>query len=84
VAKLFAGAQVAAEAGIVCSAEPGGNPDGAGPIAEDAPAAVSAANGRVQRRLVRAPGSRRRLARSSLLAGFRAMAETWAGGDSSA
>jgi len=30
------------------------------------------------------PGSRRRLARSSLLAGFRAMADTWVNGESRA
>jgi EAL domain-containing protein (putative c-di-GMP-specific phosphodiesterase class I) len=83
VAKLFAGAQAAAEAGIVCAAAPVGDADGAGPI-EVAPPAP---NARPQRRLIPPPGmpgTRRRLARSSLLAGFKAMAHTWADGDSSA
>jgi hypothetical protein len=43
--------------------------------------------GRVQRRPISpngTPGSRRRLARSSLLAGFKAMADTWANGESRA
>jgi hypothetical protein len=30
------------------------------------------------------PGARRRLARSSVLAGFKAMADTWTGGESRA
>jgi diguanylate cyclase len=83
VAKLFAGAQAAAEAGIVCSSLPVGTPNGAGPIeiAAPAPAALP------QRRLIPSPGTRgarRRLARSSLLAGLKAMAETWTGGESRA
>jgi diguanylate cyclase len=82
VAKLFAGAQAAAEAGIVCVSRPVDITDGAGPI-ELVPASVT----RAQRRLIPppgTPGSGRRLARSSLLAGIRAMAETWTGGESRA
>ncbi len=83
VAKLFAGAQVVAEAGIVGASAPVGAPDGAGPIE----VVVPDWNGRVQRRLIpppSTPGSRRRLARSSLLAGVKAIAETWTGGESRA
>jgi hypothetical protein len=83
VAKLFAGAQAAAEAGIVCSSDPVGAPDGAGPLEVAPPTATAPA----QRRLIPAPGvpgARRRLARSSLLAGFKAMADTWVNGESRA
>jgi diguanylate cyclase (GGDEF)-like protein len=83
VAKLFAGAQAAAEAGIVCSSGPVTAPNGAGPIEVLAPVPSPPA----QRRLIPAPstpGSRRRLARSSLVAGFKAMADTWTGGESRA
>jgi predicted signal transduction protein with EAL and GGDEF domain len=85
VAKLFAGAQAAAEAGIVCSSSPVSTPDGAGPIEVLAPAPVPSPP--AQRRLIpppSTPGSRRRLARSSLVAGFKAMADTWTGGESRA
>jgi diguanylate cyclase (GGDEF)-like protein len=83
VAKLFAGAQAAAAAGIVCSSGPVGTPTGAGPIEALQPVPSA----RPQRRLIPAPGtpgSRRRLARSSLIAGVKAMAETWTGGESRA
>jgi diguanylate cyclase (GGDEF)-like protein len=83
VAKLFAGAQAAAEAGIVCSSVPVGTPNGAGPIEIAAP--VPAAQ--PQRRLIPrpgTPGARRRLARSSLLAGIKAVADTWTGAESRA
>jgi hypothetical protein len=83
VAKLFAGAQAAAAAGIVCSSGPVATPNGAGPIQVLAPVAAA----RPQRRLIpppSTPGSRRRLARSSLLAGIKAMADTWTGGESRA
>jgi diguanylate cyclase (GGDEF)-like protein len=83
VEKLFAGAQAAAEAGIVCSAAPLQDANVAGPgiPAQNAPAACPAP---AQRSLIPpsgAPGSRRRLARSSLLAGYRAMADTWVNGE---
>ena len=86
VEKLFAGAEAAAQAGIVCAGAPAAvaNPDGAGPIGA-VPAAGPVPAPR--RRLIPppgTPGSRRRLARSSLMAGFKAMAHTWARGDSSA
>jgi len=84
VEQLFAGAQAAAQAGIVCAGSPGEVPAGAGPI-EFAPAVVHVPAAR--RRLIPPPGlpgSRRRLARSSVAAGLRAMAKTWASGDSSA
>jgi diguanylate cyclase len=83
VAKLFAGALAAAEAGIVCSSVQVGTPTGAGPIEITAP--VPAAG--PPRRLIPPPGTpgrRRRLARSSLLAGIKAMADTWTGGESRA
>ena len=83
VAKLFAGAQAAAEAGILCSSGPVSTPTGAGPIEILPPQP----NPRPQRRLLPAPGTpghRRRLARSSLLAGVKAMADTWANGESHA
>ena len=83
VAKLFAGARAAAEAGIVCSSSPVSAPNGAGPIELVAPVPSV----RAQRRLIPpsgTPGSRRRLARSSLLAGIKAVAETWTGGESRA
>ena len=86
VAKLFAGAQAAAEAGIVCASAPVGAPDGTGPI-EPAPIAEPVRPVAPQRRLIPPPGRpghRRRLARSSVLAGFKAMAETWTGGESRA
>ncbi len=86
VAKLFAGAQPAAEAGIVCVATPTETPADPSPISpvHHAPAEYRS---RGQRRLIPpagAPGSRRRLARSSLLAGVKAMAETWVNGESRA
>jgi diguanylate cyclase len=86
VAKLFAGAQAAAEAGIVCAGAPADGADVVLPPspAQDGPAARWAP---AQRRLIPpagVPGSRRRLARSSLLAGFKAMADTWTGGESRA
>jgi hypothetical protein len=85
VEKLFAGARAAAAAGIVCASGPA--EDGAGPIE---PAAVT--SGQLvpaprPRRLIPppgVPGSRRRLARSSLVAGLKAMAHTWANGESGA
>ncbi len=83
IAKLFAGARAAAEAGIVCVSSPVDLAIGAGPI-ELAPAPAARTQ---QRRLIPppgTPGSRRRLARSSLLAGIRAVAETWTGGESRA
>jgi diguanylate cyclase (GGDEF)-like protein len=83
VAKLFAGARAAADAGIVCSSGPVSTPSGAGPI-EVVPAVPSAP---AQRRLIPPPGipgSRRRLARSSLVAGLKAVADTWTGGESRA
>jgi diguanylate cyclase (GGDEF)-like protein len=83
VAKLFAGAQAAAAAGIVCSSGPVSTPNGAGPV-EIAPVVQTV---QAQRRLIPppgVPGSRRRLARSSLVAGLRAMADTWTGGESRA
>jgi EAL domain-containing protein (putative c-di-GMP-specific phosphodiesterase class I) len=83
VAKLFAGAQAAAAAGIVCSSGRASMPTGAGPV-ETAPPVESP---RVQRRLIPPaglPGSRRRLARSSLMAGIKAVADTWTGGESRA
>ena len=83
VAKLFAGAQPAAAAGIVCSSARVSAPDEAGPV-EVAPPVQSA---KAQRRLIPPSGtlgSRRRLARSSLLAGIKAMADTWTGGESRA
>jgi diguanylate cyclase (GGDEF)-like protein len=86
VAKLFAGAQAAAQAGIVCASAPVGAPDGTGPIAP-APIAEPVRPVAPQRRLIPPPGRpghRRRLARSSVLAGFKAMAETWTGGESRA
>ncbi len=86
VAKLFAGAQAAAEAGIVCVATPTETPADPSPISpvHHAPAEYGS---RAQRRLIPpagAPGSRRRLARSSLLAGVKAVAETWVNGESRA
>ena len=86
VAKLFAGAQAAAQAGIVCSANPVETPDAPVPAvpAESEPAGPGV---REQRRLIPpagVPGSRRRLARSSLLAGLKAVADTWTGGESRA
>jgi EAL domain-containing protein (putative c-di-GMP-specific phosphodiesterase class I) len=83
VAKLFAGAQAAAAAGIVCSSGPVSAPTGAGPLEVVAPVSTA----RPQRRLIPppgTPGSRRRLARSSVLAGIKAMADTWTGGESRA
>jgi diguanylate cyclase (GGDEF)-like protein len=83
VAKLFAGAQAAAEAGIVCVSTPAEAARGAGPI-EVVPVVRSAP---APRRLIPpagTPGARRRLARSSVLAGFKAMADTWTGGESRA
>jgi diguanylate cyclase (GGDEF)-like protein len=82
IAKLFAGAHAAAKAGIVCVNAPVEVVDGAGPI-ELAPVHAT----RAQRRLIPppgTPGTRRRLARSSLLAGVKAVAETWTGGASGA
>ncbi len=84
VAKLFVAAQATAEAAVeVVDPVPVlENADGIGPIVSTAAAASFA-----QRRLIPAPGtpgSRRRLARRTLLAGFKAMAETWTGGESRA
>jgi diguanylate cyclase (GGDEF)-like protein len=88
VAKLFAGAQAAAAAGIVCVGDPAAVSSGAGPTIEvAAPASPPATSVPAQRRLIRppsTPGSRRRLARSSLLAGVKAMADTWVNGESRA
>ena len=86
VEKLFAGAQAAAEAGIVCVSAPVEEVNAARPSvpARHVPAAHPA---RAHGRLIPppgTPGSRRRLARSSLLAGFRAMADTWVNGESRA
>ena len=94
LAKLFAGAQAAAEKGTMCAAFPAGvaEPDagpvehGAGPI-EPSHVSPPVHTATRQRRLIPPPGlpgSRRRLARSSLLAGFKAIAHTWANGESSA
>ncbi len=82
VAKLFAAVPAEAEAEVLDASAAPGAPDGTGPVAS-APADASVA----QRRLVPAPGapgSRRRLARRTLLAGFKAMADTWTGGESRA
>ena len=86
VEKLFAGAQAAAEVGIVCVSAPVEEVNAARPSvpARHVPAAHPA---RAHGRLIPppgTPGSRRRLARSSLLAGFRAMADTWVNGESRA
>ena len=57
----------------------------AAPPAEQLPLPAARRGTRPQRRLIPppgAPGSRRRLARSSLVAGLRAMAHTWASGES--
>jgi diguanylate cyclase (GGDEF)-like protein len=83
LAKLFAGARAAAEAGIVCAGQPVAAADGTGPIQVDEPVVDS----RVPRRLLPppgTPGSRRRLARRTLLAGYKAMADTWVNGESRA
>jgi len=84
VAKLFIAVAPTAEAKleVLDASSATGTTDGAGPIAS-APADASGA----QRRLIPAPGtpgSRRRLARRTLLAGFKAMADTWTGGESRA
>jgi hypothetical protein len=91
VEQLFAGAQAAAEAGIVCAGsvegtvpvEMGSAPVevGSAPV-ERVPAPVhSAARSRRLIPPASVPGARRRLARSSLVAGFKAMAHTWANGE---
>jgi hypothetical protein len=63
-----------------------GTPIGAGPF-EIARVDSPVEPARPQRRLIPppgAPGARRRLARSSLLAGIKAMADTWTGRESRA
>ena len=79
VERLFAGAAAAAGAASVSDFA-------SGSVSTDAPAglpvAASAPVARPQRRLISpagVPGRRRRLARSSLVAGLRAMAQTWSG-----
>ncbi|HTX12284.1 MAG TPA: EAL domain-containing protein, partial [Solirubrobacteraceae bacterium] len=62
-----------------------GSADPAAGASAHLPAALPTAVARAQRRLIPpagAPGRRRRLARSSLVAGLRAMAHTWASGES--
>ena len=83
VAKLFAGAQAATDTGTVAAVFPAAGVEGAGPIEPTGPAAPVHTVAR-QRRLIpppTVPGARRRLARSSLVAGLRAMAHTWANGE---
>ncbi|HJS94199.1 MAG TPA: EAL domain-containing protein, partial [Solirubrobacteraceae bacterium] len=57
VAKLFAGAQAAAEAGIVCSSGPVSTPDGAGPIGVIASAPAPVPSPPAQRRLIPPPST---------------------------
>ena len=83
VAELFVGAQPAPEPGAARDEAPTAAPGGAGP-SETPPAQVPVHASARQRRLIPppgVPGSRRRLARSSLVAGFQAMAHTWANGE---
>jgi diguanylate cyclase len=88
VAKLFAGANPAAEAGIVCVAAPVDTAEVPALIVPaQTVATVPAVPARAPRRLIPPAGSRghrRRLARSSVLAGFKAMADTWVNGESRA
>ncbi len=81
VERLFAGAAAASGAASVSDFA-------SGSVSSDAsaglPVAASALAARPQRRLIPpagVPGRRRRLARSSLVAGLRAMAQTWSGED---
>jgi diguanylate cyclase len=87
VEQLFADARAAVEADAarVVSESPS-TPAGAGPV-NHGPTHVQPHAPRPQRRLIPPPGprgSRRRLARSSVLAGLKAMAHTWVSGDSGA
>jgi diguanylate cyclase (GGDEF)-like protein len=84
VERLFAGASVSASA----SASPSASISASDSVSSDASAdlavAASAPVARAQRRLIPpagVPGRRRRLARSSLVAGLRAMAHTWTSAD---
>ena len=83
VAELFTGAPAGADTGTAPAVPPAAAPVGAGPI--EAPRSVAPAHTSArQRRLLpppSVPGARRRLARSSLVAGFKAMAHTWASGE---
>ncbi len=85
VEQLFAGVPAPSEEASGAAAEAsanGGNPTGAGPVDHGPGPAVAP-----QRRLIPPPGprgSRRRLARHSLVAGVRAMAHTWISGDNGA
>jgi diguanylate cyclase (GGDEF)-like protein len=85
VEQLFADVPAPSEEAPSAAAEAsanGGNPIGAGPVDHGPGPAVAP-----QRRLIPPPGprgSRRRLARHSLVAGVRAMAHTWISGDNGA
>jgi EAL domain-containing protein (putative c-di-GMP-specific phosphodiesterase class I) len=86
VEQLFAGARAAAEAGIVCVGSPTADRERPEAI-EPAPVAAPRRPSPRPRRLIPppgAPGSRRRLARTSLAAGLKAMAHTWVNGESGA
>ena len=88
VEQLFAGASGRVSAPISASASPSASISASASVSSDASAdlgvAAAAPVARAPRRLIpRAgvPGRRRRLARSSLVAGLRAMAHTWTSGD---
>jgi diguanylate cyclase len=84
VAELFSGPQPATEPGVVSADRPAAAPEGAGVIDSPRRQSTPVHAAARQRRLIpppSVPGARRRLARSSLVAGFKAMAHTWANGE---